>query len=319
MGSEMGRLAIGVDLGGTQLRAALIDQNGTLLVRTAMATAATQGPEVVADQIRDAVATVSAGIDPPRLIGVGVCSPGPLDSLQGIVLNVATLTGFVNIPFRRMLQERIGMPVWLENDGIAAALGEWRYGAGQSVSNLVYITVSTGIGGGVVADGRLLRGRRGMAGHIGHMSIVRDGDRCDCGNPGCWEEYASGTRFARRARQRVQSDATTTLGKGDSPVDGRAVFAAATAGDPLAKSLVAEEADLLGAGIVNLLHLYSPELVIMGGGMSANFAQLHPGIAARIATCAMPPFRDTPVVRAVLGDNSGLVGAAATAFEAAKP
>jgi glucokinase len=238
--------------------------------------------------------------------------------VNGIVLATPTLAGFVDVPLARMLEERMDLPVLLENDGFAAALGEWRSGAGRGYQNMVYITVSTGIGGGVILDGRLVRGRRGLAGHVGHVTIVRDGELCACGNRGCWEAYASGPAFARRGRLRAESEAKvpTTLGIGGAPIDGRAIFEAAQQGDRLASSLVLEEADLLGVGIVNLLHLFSPDLVVIGGGMSNGFDLLLPGIAARISSGAMPPFQNIPIVRAALGDNSGLVGAASLVFDA---
>ena len=311
----MTRLAIGVDLGGTQVRAALIDEAGIVHARAALATAAEAGPAVVTAQLKDLAAMVSAGVARDRLVGVGVSSPGPNDTLRGVALSIPTLAGFVDLPFRQMIEDAIGLKVWLENDGKAAALGEWRFGAGRTCQNLIYITVSTGIGGGVALDGRLLHGRQGLAGHIGHMTIVRDGEPCLCGNRGCWEAYASGPAFARRACARAEGDISTRLGRHGAPIDGRAVFAVAARGDDLAMALVAEEADLLGIGIASLLHLFSPEIVILGGGVANGFDLLRPGILARIDAAAMPAFRDTPIVRAALGDNSGLIGAAALVFD----
>lgn len=307
-------LAIALDLGGTQIRAALVDREGKVLERRAVSTAAAAGPAVVADQLADAARAVAAGVLPDALAGVGISSPGPLDAANGRIIWAPTLAGFHDIPITALLAERLALPARLENDGIAAALGEWRYGAGRGLENLVYVTVSTGIGGGVIADGRVLRGRLGMAGHVGHMTIAPDGDVCSCGNRGCWEAYASGTAFTRRARLRAVA-AATCLGVGNNEIDARAVFEAARAGDALALALVTEEADLLGIGIANLLHLYSPEIVILGGGMANGFDMLHPGIAARVEASAMPSFRDVPVVKAELGDNSGLIGAAALVLD----
>jgi glucokinase len=312
MTRQMTRLAIGIDLGGTQVRAALIDEGGKIYARAALATQADGGPTVVIGQLKALAAAVSAQVDKERLIGVGVSSPGPIDTVRGVALSIPTLAGFVDTPFRQMIEHAVGLPVWLENDGIAAALGEWRFGAGANHQSLVYLTVSTGIGGGIVVDGRLLHGRKGLAGHIGHMTIVRDGELCLCGNRGCWEAYASGPAFARRARSRAEGDVSTRLA---APIDARTVFEAAAEGDDLALALVAEQADFLGVGLANLLHLYSPEVVILGGGVANGFDLLRPGILTRVNTAAMPAFRDTPIVRAALGDNSGLVGAAAAVFD----
>ncbi len=311
----MSPLAIAIDLGATRIRAALIDEKGAVRERAAALTAADAGAGVVVDQLARLATSVMARVDRSDLVGVGVCAPGPLDAKRGLVLATPTLAGFVDLPLGAMLEERIGLPISLENDGIAAALGEWRFGAGAGRDNVVYVTVSTGVGGGVIADGRVLRARRGMAGHVGHMTIVRDGEVCSCGNRGCWEAYASGTALAKRAKIRAASSPSTALGLNGAATDGFAVFDAAAKGDALAKDLVSEEADLVGIGVVNLLHLYSPDIVVVGGGLSNGFHLLRSGIITRIRAAALSPFRDTPVVRAALGDDSGLVGAAILAFE----
>jgi glucokinase len=306
-----GTLAVGVDLGGTQVRAALVDDAGTVIRRAATMTDTQGGPEAVIGQIAGLVDAVLADEERASVVGVGVAAPGPLDDERGLALAIPTLRGFVDLPLVAMLAERLRLTVKLGNDGLAAVLGEWRFGAGRGFSNLVYITVSTGLGGGVVADGRLLRGRRGMACHVGHMTVVADGALCACGNRGCWEAHASGTAFAQEARRRAAGAASSALSAHGERIDAGLVFEAARQGDALASAIVAEEADMLGLGIVNLLHLYSPERVVIGGGVSNGFDLLHPGIVARVVRTAMPPFRDVPIVRAELAGNSGLVGAAA--------
>ncbi len=311
-------LAIGIDLGGTQIRAALIDQHGTILQRIADLTKADAGPDVVTEQIEALVAQVKVGIEPARILGAGVSSPGPLDTKKGIALAVPTLAGFDNFPLRAALAEKLALPVLLENDGIAAALGEWTFGAAKGWENVVYVTVSTGIGGGVIADGRVVRGRSGMAGHVGHMVFMRGGERCACGNRGCFEAYGSGPAFTRRAAVAAAGDGRTSLGKDGRPITAAAVFAAAEAGDDLAGVLVREEAEILGQGFASLLHLYSPDILVMGGGMANQFEVLESGIMASLRACAMPAFRDTPVVRAALGNNSGLIGAASLVFASAR-
>lgn len=312
----MSRFAVALDLGGTRVRGALVDDQGAIHARTEQPTDVAAGGEAVIDQLVAAARVVAAGVSPRHLVGVGVSSPGPLDTETGVTLGLPSIGGFVDVPLRDRLAEALGQPVTLENDGIAAAVGEWRHGAGVGLQHLVYVTVSTGIGGGVIVDGRVMRGRRGMAGHVGHFVMVKDGNRCNCGNPGCWEAYGAGLAFEKRARQRVAAAPSSRLATA-SPLDARAVFAAAEAGDPLALALVAEEADILGVGMVSLLHLYSPQRIIVGGGLSNGFDRLLPGIMTRIASDAMPAFRDVTVVRAALAGNSGLVGAAALAFEAA--
>jgi glucokinase len=299
----MSRLAIALDLGGSQLRAGLIEESGTMLRRNSMPTPANAGPDIVIKAMAGMAKDIAEGIEPHRVAGLGVSSPGPLDTELGLALGLPNLAGFSDFPLRDRLSEATGLSVSLENDGIAAAIGEWKQGSGQGLSHLVYVTVSTGIGGGVIADGRVLRGRRGMAGHIGHMIVIPDGAPCPCGNRGCWEAYACGPAFARRASER--------LGR---QVDAESVFRSAEAGDAPAQALVAEQADILGIGIVSLLHLYSPEMVILGGGLLHGFSLLDAGIRSRISRSAMPAFRDVRVAKAALFPDSGLIGAGMLVF-----
>lgn len=315
----MHEIAIGIDLGGTQVRAALVNRQGKLLARAEDLTDAEAGPDRVLAQIKALADDLIDVAGRASVVGIGVSTPGPIDTISGMARDIPTLAGFVDFPLKEELQKRFALPVSLENDGIAAALGEWRYGAGRGLDNLVYATVSTGIGGGVIADGRVLRGRKGMAGHIGHMSVMPDGALCPCGNKGCFEAYGSGTAFGKRAQKRAFACTETVLGADGAPVDSRAVFSAAREGDPLANELVDEEAQILGRGFTSLLHIYSPDMIIMGGGLSQEFDRLHPGIRNYIAEWAMPAFKDVPVVRSALGQNSGLVGAAALAFLATDP
>jgi glucokinase len=310
-------LAIAIDLGGTQIRAALIDRQGVIHIRCAEPTRATAGPETVIGQIAALAAKAREGFDAKRIIGAGVSSPGPIDTMRGVALAIPTLMGFNDFPLRARLEGRLGMTVALENDGISAALGEWRHGAGKGISNLVYVTVSTGIGGGVILGNRVLRGRQGMAGHVGHMSFMQDGETCACGNRGCFEAYASATAFTRRAIMRAAADPATRLGKTSEPIDAAAVFEAARQGDGLAKALVQEEAQYLGQGFASLLHLFNPDVLIMGGGLSNQFDDLQGDIVASLQSSAMPAFRNTPIRRAALGENSGLHGAASLIFEGA--
>ena len=291
--------AIAIDLGGTQIRGALVDEQGSILNRIATATKATAGPAVVIQQLVDAVVEVGRNVDPAQVIGVGVSSPGPLDTVDGIAIGLPTIKDFDNVPLKALLQKQVSHRIYLENDGIAAAIGEWKYGAGKNFRSLVYITVSTGIGGGVIVDGNVMRGRKGMAGHIGHMAIMPNGLPCNCGSIGCWEAYAAGPAFAARANAKAAAE----------------VFTAAKNGDATAQKHVDVEAHYLGLGITSLLHLYSPEVVIMGGGLSNAFDQLFPGISNYVLHNAMPAFRDVPIVKAALGGNSGLIGAAALVFQ----
>ncbi|WP_049731123.1 ROK family protein [Rhizobium ecuadorense] len=314
----MQQVAIGIDLGGTQVRAALVDEQGRILMRLAEPTDALAGPDRVLAQICGLADRLLAASKTASVVGVGVSAPGPLDTVAGVATDIPTLSGFVDFPLKAELQARFPFPVDLENDAIAAAIGEWQFGIGKGLDNLVYVTVSTGIGGGVISDGRVVRGRKGMAAHVGHMSVMPNGDPCPCGNRGCFEAYGSGPAFARRAQMRALESRDTMLGSNGGAIDSRSVFAAARNGDRLANQLVDEEAEILGRGFTSLIHIFSPDIIVMGGGLSHEFDRLQPGIQAYIGQWAMPAFKDVKVMLAALDQNSGLVGAAALAFLAGK-
>jgi glucokinase len=297
--STLTRLALALDVGGTRLRAAAIDAEGKIHHRESAATQPDGTGKIIVGQLIEIANKVLERCD--DVAGVGLSALGPLDLKSGVITTPATLPNFRDVPIRAMLEDVLQRDVLVENDAISAACGEWKYGAGRGVESLVYITVSTGIGGGVICNGHVLRGASGFAGHIGHMKIFPDGERCGCGNPGCWEVYASGTAFTARAQEKL------------GPVTAEEVFLRAAKGDALAQQLVDQEADYLGIGIVSLLHLFNPERVVIGGGLSNALEQLRPGIARRVENDAMPPFR-VEICKAELGDNSGLLGVAQLVF-----
>ena len=291
------KYALGIDIGGSQIRAALVDESGVVVNRGSVATNAPHGPDAIVRQVAAIANDISAMVRLEQIGAIGACAPGPLDSDTGIISDIATMPGWKNYPLREKLSEVFARPVLLENDGIAAAFGEWKHGAGMGVNNLVYVTVSTGLGGGVVVDGHLLRGHRGMAGHVGHMMIDPNGPRCGCGGRGCFEAFASGTNFA-------------LAGAAEGFASGEAIVDAARKDDAVALKLVDQEARYLGYGFASLMHLYSPERLIVGGGVSKALDLLMPGIRAQIVDVAMPAFRGAEIVAAKLGDNCGLIGVA---------
>ena len=297
------RNTLGIDIGGSRIRAAVVSPEGSLLTRAEGVTPARASGDAVVEAVAQVVAQAMQGHAAGSLLGAGVGAPGPLDALQGLALSTPTIDGFRDFPLRDRIAGAIGLRTLLDHDGHAAAFGEWQFGAGRGHNNMVYVTVSTGIGGGAIVDGRLQRGRRGMAAHVGHMTLLPDGPVCNCGNPGCWEALAAGPALTAAARLAGFAD-------------GEAVFAAARAGDPGAMAVAEAEARWLGIGIVSLLHVYSPDIVVLGGGVMNGLDVLHPAMSAEIVARAMPPFRDTRVVRASLLDNAGLIGAAALARDA---
>lgn len=291
-------LTLGIDIGGTRIRAAVVSQDGVLLTRAEGATPARGSGHDVVKAVAEVAARALQGHDRATILAAGVGAPGPLDAERGMAQATPTIAGFRDFPIRDRLAEAIGLPTYLEHDGPAAAYGEWMYGAGRGTQNMVFVTVSTGIGGGAIVDGRLQRGRKGQSAHVGHMTLDPDGPVCNCGNRGCWEALASGPAFAR---------AVGEVGY----ADGAAAFAAALVGQDAAVRVVAAQARWLAIGLVNLAHIYSPDVLILGGGVMAGLAQMRPMIAAEYARRAMSPYRDIPFLAAQLGDNAGLIGAAA--------
>ena len=309
------RTVIAVDIGGTQLRVALFE-GAQLRQRAALPTDVKGGPSGVMDQIDALIKQLSTKSDLDQVSGIGLSIAGPIDTEAAAATRIPSLPGWDGFPVGHALLERTGFPTQVENDAIAATLGEWRHGAGRGASNIVFLTVSTGIGGGAVVDDRLLHGRMGIAGHIGHMRMAQEGPTCPCGAVGCFEALASGSALSRRAvTTAAKSGHLAGLAQAGT-VTARDVFEGAHAGDSHCLELVAEEAMYLGQGITSIIHIFSPERVIIGGGLSNAFDQLAPGIHEVIRKDAMPPFRTVPVIRSALGDDSGLFGAARLALDA---
>jgi glucokinase len=308
---------IAVDLGGTQLRAALVSAEGRIVAHARTATLVAEGPDAVIGRMLQLIAEVRAALPPDgRLLGVGIGAPGPLDPFTGIVYAPPHLPGWQQIPLRAMVAEATALPVELGNDANAAAVGEWRFGGGRGCRNIVYITVSTGIGGGVIADGRLLLGRMGSAAELGFMILDQEQGTI-------WEDLASGTALAAAAAAAMAGRPDSLLHQlaSAATVTGAHVAEAAARGDALAGELMAREAKLLGLGLASCLHIFSPEIVLVGGSVVLN----NPGLLERAREIAyahakVDLYREVPIVQAELGERAGILGAAAlalTAFEGA--
>ncbi|MGE5619223.1 MAG: ROK family protein [Sphingomonadaceae bacterium] len=307
------RHVIAIDVGGTRFRVALATAEGAIEWRTSRPTEAERGPQAVLGSIFEAVDEALAVLgDRSGLLGFGVGVPGPLDPWAGVVHNPPNLPGWDSVPVKDLFEERYGLPTLVGNDANLAAVGEHGFGAGRNCRNMVYVTVSTGIGGGVIADDRLLLGHGGYAGEIGHMTIDLHGPVCHCGNRGCLEVLASGTAIARRARELLRSGAESTLKGLPAEVTAKDVVEAADRGDGVARLIVQEAAVALGVGMVNVAHLFNPRRIIIGGGVSNAGPLLWDPMLETVRTRTMPPNqRDLEIVPAGLGDDAGLLGAVA--------
>lgn len=316
-------LVLGVDIGGTQIRAAVL-RGATLLSRVRLLTGEDSTPDRVIPRICVAIqqALTEAGIELEQVRGIGVGSAGQLDSRTGVIFSAQNLLGWDHVPLRDELKRTfINTPLYVENDANVAALGEYLLGAGRGCSNIVYLTISTGIGGGIVIDGQLLRGVSGTAGELGHMTIDWRGGRCTCGNNGCLEYLASGTAIARCANEAIAAGQgaellafVQTLGKHNA-IDARIVGQAAEAGVPLARSIITQAAEALGAGMVNIIHIFNPERIILGGGVTKIGPMFLETAAQIVNTCAIPvPRQAVQIVQAQLGEDAGLIGAGALIY-----
>lgn len=305
---------VGVDIGGTKVLAGVVDDEGRV---TRTARRATPGRRVQAQQVEDAlVEAILEAADSRPLAGVGVAAAGFVDSAGERVMFAPHLP-WQGQPLRATLEERLGCRVALDNDANCAALAEWTYGAARGAASALMITMGTGIGGAILLDGRVLRGSNGMAGEFGHMQVVPDGHTCECGRRGCWEQYSSGNALVRNARARMTEQPSVLeemSGGNRDRVSGPMVTAAAEAGDLVARAAFSSVGDWLGVGAANLVAALDPEVVVIGGGVSAAGDRLlDPARAALGRTLVAAEHRVVPaLVAAELGPEAGLIGAAET-------
>jgi glucokinase len=314
---------IGVDIGGTSLRAArFVGQHHIPEHKTKRSTQPTHGRDDTLDRLEQVIREV-APADLRQVRGVGIGSPGPLDPYKGVVIEAPNIPGWDNLPLQTIMQERLGRPVFIGNDANLAALGEWKFGAGRGQRDVLYMTISTGIGGGVISNGKLILGARGLATEVGHIQVLPDGPLCGCGQRGHLEALASGPAIARIARERLEKGAVgqtkiLDLVNGDlASVTAVVIGQAAQAGDEFACRLFAEAGESIGTALANLLHLFNPSIVILGGGVSMMGDLLFEPIRAAVRRYSMNElyWRDCPIVPAALGDDAGLIGAGALAME----
>ena len=304
---KSGRWILALDVGGTNMSAALFsDSGGDPVARSTRRTPGAEGPAGVVEaavRLLDEVRGQGAekGVDLTRIVGVGVGVPGTVEPGRGIV-SLAPNLGWKGVPIRDLLQDRLGLPVVVDNDANCAALGEWWVGAGRGSRLMIAATLGTGIGGGIVKEGRVLRGVGGAAGEIGHMTIEMDGRPCQCGNYGCLEAYASGTAIGLRAREAVEGGAESTISQmveTAEEITAAVVTRAAQEGDPLGLRILRETARYLGAGLAGLVNVLNPDRIVLAGGV------------VKAGSLLLDPVREEVRRRAFLGSAEACVIAAA--------
>lgn len=314
----MSRVLAG-DIGGTHLRAALVDEDGTIAVRR-------QAPTPAKATSEEIIAAVTALFREVREasehtpVALCVAMAGLVDATGGRIISSPNVAGARNLALGPALQQAVGVGAFVENDASAAALGEYRFGAGRGVRNVLHITLGTGVGGGIVADGHLYRGEHGLAGEVGHMIIEPGGPRCNCGSHGCIEAVASGSAFGRRARAIVEAGTSArlremTAGREATSED---LFEAAKAGDRVCEDAIRHGGRLLGLGLGGLVNALDPGRVTLSGGLLAMGEMLLGPMEEAVHSLSFGPATEAVFALSTLGDDAGLLGAAAVAFERAE-
>lgn len=317
---------VGVDLGGTNIVSLLMTGKGEIVARDTRPTLAKEGKDRILSRIVDSVKRIleegqtKVGISSKSIIGLGIGSPGPLSIKKGLVHFTPNLPGWTNVPLVDILSDKLALPIFLENDANAAALGEWWRGAGKDVDNLVLLTLGTGIGGGIIIQGEVLHGAWDTAAEIGHMIIHEGGLICGCGKKGCLEAYASATGVIKRTlaairegRKSILADAVKNRWEN---ITCELVYKAAEKGDSLSRWIVEETAKYLGIGVASIVNVLNPEIVILSGGMIAAGTLIFKPVRKYARENALAAaIEGVEIVPAALSGNSGAVGAAATVLK----
>jgi len=315
------KYAIGIDIGGTKISLVLGTEKGKILARREIATGTRAKAKACVKELISNLGSLirEANISPKQILGIGVGCPGAVNAQKGILPRSPNLPGWTGLPLKRILKKATGLSVYLANDANAAALGESFFGAGQNSKNFIYITVSTGIGGGIVIDGRLYEGSGFVAGEVGHTSIVPDGKKCACGKRGCLEAYASGTAIGNFVRERM-TKVNTIIRKflsGNKKISARQVGMAAREGDKLSIESYKQAGYYLGIGIANLLNILNPEKIVIGGGVLKSAHKIFWATMIKSAKQHAWPeaFRTVKIVPSQLKGHVGDLGALALVFK----
>lgn len=309
--------AVGVDVGGTRIAVGLVERKGRLVKETKALTPK-NGPFAVIDAVIDLISETITGTHPSEIAGIGVGLPAQIDFLKQTV-EFCTNLPLAGVDVRSLITSRIRHDVTLDNDGHCAGIGEARFGAAKGVRDCVMITLGTGVGGALLLDGEPYRGSRGLGGEIGHMVVRLDGPPCPCGGFGHIESYLGRPAIAARGREaaRAYSGEAIRARAGGDPdtVTAEHVVQAALAGDEIARDILLEAGDILGEALVGIVNLLNPRLIVVGGGIGESADMLVARASEVIAAKALAGRRDVKIVQAQLGNDAGVLGAAALAFD----
>lgn len=310
--------SIGIDLGGTNIAAGVVDSMGNIIAKASIPTQAQRHyTEIIADMAKVAMmACEKAGVDISKASGIGIGSPGTVDSKNGILVYTNNIN-FENVPMRDELNKHIKLPVHISNDANCAALGETaQTGAAKGYRNVILITLGTGVGGGIIIDGRIYEGNYSAGAELGHTLMVLDGEPCTCGRNGCWESYASATALIRQTARAIEKDKNTIMWdmiEHDlDKVSGRTAFDASRKGDKLALEIVKEYIKYLSEGLIDMINIFRPEIVLIGGGVCNEGEYLFEPVREYTKKYVYGGTRTPmpPIEKAKLGNDAGIIGAA---------
>ncbi len=316
----MSEMFVGIDLGGTNIKIGLFDSELKLISKTSVATKVDMGPEVVIDKMAQTAKKLlaEAGLSMQDVVAVGIGTPGPAKYSEGIIIKSTNMPTFKNVPICRMLNERLGVPVVFDNDANVACWGEYAVGAGKGVKDMVFFTLGTGIGGGIISNGELVHGCDENGAELGHMVIYPDGRRCNCGQRGCVEAYASADSTARRAREAIEAGAESSLKKvldEKGQITSKDIYEHLVAGDKLAKEITDGTAKALAITCINMLHTTEPKRIVFAGGMIAAGDVLLNRIKDFFNEHIWTLKKElVEICFATLGEDAGIIGAAALAL-----
>lgn len=316
----MSNVIIGVDLGGTNVKAVIVTEDKEVVAKASRPTQASDGPAAVMDLMAQCVQDLmrDKGLEMRQALAAGFGAPGPMNWQTGVVYSPPNLPGWKDVPLADEMEKRLGLPCYVDNDANVACYGEYWLGAGQGAESIVVFTLGTGVGGGIVVDGKLLRGIDGTAAELGHITVQRDGRRCGCGAHGCLEAYASVTGMVRTAREGWDDADTALKGMCDNTPEtltGKLIFEAADAGDAYAQHVFKETATWLGLGAASMVNALNPERIILCGGMIAAGDMLFDAVRETVMANAFEvPARRCRILPAGLGADSGVLGCAGCAL-----
>ena len=309
---------IGIDIGGTNLKAGLVDEAGQLLVTRKMKVSGIADPATLAWTVHALCVDLcrDGGCGMEEIASVGVGCPGAVEIRSGSILYTCNLP-LRDVPLRKLFHKYLNIPLYIENDANCAALAEFHVGAGCGSKRFVTVTLGTGVGAGIVHNGKIYHGANGMAGEVGHMVIEQDGLPCPCGRHGCWEQYASATALKRMTAEALaahpDSGLARVVAENDGHVSGQSAFIAAREGDPVGQAVCDRYVNYLACGVINVVNIFQPDTLAIGGGVSNEAEeQLLLPVQQRVARESIPCGKDrrTRIVKAQLGNRAGLIGAA---------